>query len=551
MPDRTEPASIPDGNRERITVEYTGRVASPGFADGPVFCIDPATRRSNNGTLDPDTEATRLADAIGQAIAQVARLIEPGDEETGAILEFQLAMLEDEALTETAGEMIAGGAGAAEAWERGLGEQIAGYEAAEDDYFRARAADLADLRDRVLRNLSGDSQQTAPPGAILIGRDITPTRFLETDWSHGGGIALSGGSPSSHAAMLARSRSVPMVTGLGFDGAAVHGRGLLDAERGSLILSPHESQAELFNEAATHAKAVRQRAERYRDRPAATRDGVPIQVLVNIADPDEVDAVDIGSCDGVGLMRTEFLFRREGGLPDEETQYGAYRKVLEWAGGKPVVIRTMDAGGDKPVPGLTIDECNPFLGLRGIRLSLARPDVFRVQLRALARAGTHGNLKIMLPMISFPEELDRAVGLLDDCILDLTREGADCAKPPVGIMVEVPSVAICPERFSRAAFLSIGSNDLTQYVMAASRESEAVQQLHDVGQPAVLSLIANVCRVGREAGMDVSLCGDAAGDPDHINDLLQRGLRSLSVAPALIGRTKMAVSEAVLNVENE
>ncbi len=551
MSDRNENQLMTGDDCEPASVEYSGRVASPGFADGPIFWLDVPGRTINDDTSDPDAEQRRLAEAIDLAVTQIAGLIEIGDEETGAILEFQLAMLEDEALTETARRMIADGSGAPAAWEEGLNEQISDYDAAEDEYFQARAADLADLRDRVLRNLSGDAQRAVPPGAILVGHDITPTRFLETDWSQGGGVALSKGSPSSHTAMLARSRSVPMVTGLGFEGAAGHKRGLLDAERGRLILSPGISQVEQFDEAAVAADALRQRADKFRNKPAVTGDGVPVNIMVNIADPDEVNAIDIGSCDGVGLMRTEFLFREEGGLPDEEGQYRAYRKVLEWAAGKPVVIRTMDAGGDKPVPGLTIKEANPFLGLRGIRLSLSRPDVFQVQLRALARAAVHGNLKIMLPMVSQPDELDRAAGMLDECIGMLSGEGIECRRPPVGIMVEVPSAAICPELFSNAAFYSIGSNDLTQYVMAASRESEAVSHLHDVGQPAVLTLIENVCRFARRAEKDVSLCGDAAGEPGHIRDLLRTGLRSLSVAPALIGRTKMAIAETKVNCGHE
>ena len=306
-----------------------------------------------------------------------------------------------------------------------------------------------------------------------------------------------------------------------------------------------------FEKAAAAADAIGRQADRFRAKPAATRDAVPVKVMINIAHPDEIDAIDVGSCDGVGLMRSEFLFRQEGELPDEETQYRAYRKVLEWAAGKPVVIRTMDAGGDKPVPGLTIDEANPFLGLRGVRLSLTRPDIFQVQLRALARAAVHGDLKIMLPMVSRPDELDLAVNMLNLCVDAMRGEGIACQRPQVGIMVEVPAVAISPERFSSAAFFSIGSNDLTQYVMAASRESDAVSHLHDVGEPAVLSLIERVCRFGRTVDIDVSLCGDAAGEPEHIGALLQAGLRTLSVAPTLIGRTKMAIAETEVNRGDE
>jgi phosphoenolpyruvate-protein phosphotransferase (PTS system enzyme I) len=262
--------------------------------------------------------------------------------------------------------------------------------------------------------------------------------------------------------------------------------------------------------------------------------------LVNVADPADVDRIDIASCDGVGLMRTEFLFGNE--LPDEETQYRAYRKVLEWAAGKPVTIRTIDAGGDKPVPGFTVEEGNPFLGLRGIRLSLARLEVFRVQIRALLRAAVHGNLKVMFPMISVPDEYARATSLFAEEAANLTGAGLAHALPPLGIMVEVPSAAIAPELFSDAAFFSIGSNDLTQYVMAAARDNTAVAALNSVTNPAVLRLIAAVAEFGRQHDIPVSLCGDAGGDPAAIPHLLKAGLRDLSVAPAQLALAKAAIA---------
>ncbi len=200
-------------------------------------------------------------------------------------------------------------------------------------------------------------------------------------------------------------------------------------------------------------------------------------------------------------------------------------KVLEWAAGRPVTIRTIDAGGDKPVKGLTVEEQNPFLGLRGIRLSLARPEVFRVQLRALARAAAHGNLKIMLPMVTIPAEIAAARRELDAVLAELAAEGIQAGRPPLGIMVEVPAVAIQPKDYSAAEFFSIGSNDLTQYVTAAARDSHRVADLCDVTNPAVMRLIADVAGFGRLSGIEVSLCGDAAGDPKLVPTLLKAGLR--------------------------
>ncbi|TIS02062.1 MAG: phosphoenolpyruvate--protein phosphotransferase, partial [Mesorhizobium sp.] len=249
----------------------------------------------------------------------------------------------------------------------------------------------------------------------------------------------------------------------------------------------------------------------------------------------------IATCDGVGLMRTEFLFGKA--LPDEETQYQAYRKVLEWAGEKPVTIRTIDAGGDKPIPDFTVEETNPFLGLRGIRLSLARSDIFRVQIRALLRAAVHGNLKVMFPMIAMAEEHRQAAALFAEEEAALASRGVAHKLPPLGIMVEVPSVAIAPEAFADVAFFSIGSNDLTQYVMAAARDNAAVAHLNAVRHPAVMRLIASVAAFGREKGIPVSLCGDAGGDPAAIPALIEAGLRDLSVSPAQLAMAKAAIAD--------
>jgi phosphoenolpyruvate-protein phosphotransferase (PTS system enzyme I) len=265
---------------------------------------------------------------------------------------------------------------------------------------------------------------------------------------------------------------------------------------------------------------------------------------VNIADPAEIDHIDIASCDGVGLMRSEFLFRDGAPLPDEEQQYRAYRKVLEWAGEKPVTIRTLDIGGDKPIKGLTPQgESNPFLGLRGVRLTLARPDVYRVQLRALARAAVHGNLLVMLPMVTVPDEILQSAALLDVVVTELTAAGIANAKPKLGIMAEVPAVAIVPELFKQAAFFSIGSNDLTQYTLAVSRDDARVAALNDPSNPAVLRLIDGLVRHGIANDVSVSLCGDMAGNPKYVAILLGLGLTTLSVAPAMIAEIKKTIAQ--------
>jgi len=530
---------------------FSGRPAAPGLSAGPVF-IAAASKGRRKASDDPTLEEAALQAAIAASLTELAALSDRISGDGADMLAFQIAMLEDDELMTRARVVIADGAPAQEAWRTVVDAEIAGYAEAEDEYFRARAGDLRDIRDRVLASLMGeDRAEPVPPGAILIGEDVTPSRFLATDWSRGGAIALTQGSAASHVAMLARARGVPMVVGLplGLLGANGDETVLVDGGTGTVLLEPSAGALHAFAERASARDAESAAAAAYLTKPAKTSDGTPISVLANIADLAELDNLDRATCDGIGLVRTEFLFYGAPGLPDEETQYGAYRQIAEWGRGKPVTIRTLDAGGDKPIPGLTVDgETNPFLGVRGIRLSFARPEVFRVQLRALARAAVHGQIEVMLPMITVPSEFARARRLLDEEIEGLTAASVPCRRPPLGMMVEVPSAAIAIADFD-ADFFSIGSNDLTQYVTAAARDTGAVADLNDPANPAVLYLIRHVVAHGRRVDKKVSLCGDAGGDPALIPAFLRTGLRALSVAPPSLARTKAVIASITL-VEN-
>ena len=519
-----------------------GRSASDGLFMGPVRHIDVGTQ-ARIRLDDSAAEQAALQDAIAAAIAGLSDLMAEADDEGAAILGFQVAMLEDDALSAPALTAIVEGEAADTAWRGAVDPEIAGYEASDDDYFLARAADLRDLRDRVLRHLSGDAGSDAESGCVLAGEDIAPSRFLETDWSAGGAIVLAGGSVTSHVAMLARARGVPMVVATGTlppSGAIA----AVDGGSGVVLADPDENEATAFVLRLDSDRARRDTESALLFQPARRKSGARIDLLINVAGTEELDHIDPACCDGIGLMRSEFLFRDGAPLPDEEAQYEAYRRFVTWGAGRPVTIRTLDIGGDKPIAGLTpVGETNPFLGLRGVRLTLAREDVFRTQLRALARAAVHGLLKVMLPMVTVPEELDASAALLDDCIAELTREGMAASKPALGIMVEVPAVAVAPDLFGKAAFFSIGSNDLTQYVTAASRDDGRVASLNDCGHPAVARLIASVAAFGRDNDIPVSLCGDMASDPAHLKTLLDAGLTALSVAPARVARIKAALAE--------
>ena len=520
-----------------------GRPAAPGLALGPLAVLA-AIEGGDRSAGSPQEEMAALEAAITNAIAEIDELAARTNGAGAEILEFQSAMLADDTLSEPALAAIAAGRPAQEAWTAALTDQIRDYQLADDETFRARGADLVDLRDRVLRRLLPAASAVAiPQGAVIVANDLTPSQFLEADWSQGGGIVLVEGSPSSHVAMLARSRGVPMVVDMGAVTVAGHAKALIDGNTGRVVLSPGAGEQASFARAMTAANLVARQESTTLSRPVVTRDGVAVAVLINISGPQDLTSIEPASCDGVGLFRTELMFRNGESLPDEDMQYQAYCKCLEWAGEKPVTIRTLDIGGDKPVRGLTpVGESNPFLGSRGIRLTLARPDIFCVQLRALARAATRGNLKVMLPMVAQPSELAEASRLLDGVIVDLMREGKPCRRPPLGIMIEVPAAALTAARFAGAAFFSIGSNDLTQYVMAASRDTPAVASLNEGAPEAVLQLMAATVTGGRKLGIDVSLCGDIASDIRLLPQLLGIGLRSFSVAPAALGRVKTALA---------
>jgi phosphotransferase system enzyme I (PtsI) len=513
----------------------SGRAAAPGIAAGPVHRLH-ATAAPPRHAGTPAEEAAALAAALATALDATQALAARAGGEAAEMLAFQAALIEDPALAEPAFAAIAAGTPAEAAWAASLAAEMALYRDSGDALLAGRAADLADLRDRVLAALHGEAPPAPPPpGALLAAADLGPAAFLAADWSAGGGVLLAEGSPGAHVAMLARARGVPMVTGLGAlpeDGAPA----LLDGAAGLVVVHPAPATAAAFAQRAAALADAEAAAARLLHRPAATADGTPVRVLVNLGDPAELAGLDPALCDGVGLVRTEFLFAGAA-LPDEATQLAAYRRILAWAAGRPVAFRTLDAGGDKPIPGLTPeDEANPFLGLRGLRLSLARPAAFRVQLRALARAAAEGPARIMLPMVTLPAELATAAALLAE-----EAAAAGVPAPPLGIMVEVPAAALGAARFP-AAFYSIGSNDLVQYVMAAARDNGAVAGLQDAADPAVLELLARVAAVGAARGVEVSLCGDAAADPALVPALLDAGLRALSVAPRAVGLVKAAIA---------
>lgn len=523
---------------------FSGQIASPGLALGRLH-LRKKTQARQRSAGDAAAEEAALLAAIDQAARQLESLAEQSDSAGAEILEFQGALLDDDDLIDPIVRALRGGEAAHDAWKRTLDVEIADYAKGADEIFEARAADLRDLRDRVLGILSGEEETeiALPEGAILATENLSPSGFLSLDAKRCLGLVLREGSAHGHVAMLARARGLPLLIGLGADYEQLidESQVVLDAEAGKLVLDPSETSwaraRARFEQRGSEAEELRA----YLEKPAVTSEGEAVAVMINVDSPALLSDIDPAHCDGIGLTRTEFLFH-EGSLPDEERQYGIYATILRWAAGRTVTIRTLDAGGDKPIPGLTPEgESNPFLGLRGLRLSLAYPEVFKVQLRALARAAALGPLKVMAPMVTLPSEFDRFVALFDAALTELEGEGIQAARPQLGMMIEVPAAALTTAAFN-ADFFSIGSNDLTQYVTASARDCPAVGDLLDPGNPAVLELIERVVNAGLRKGVEVSLCGDMAGEPDLLPLLLAAGLRQVSVSPARLAVTKAAVA---------
>jgi phosphoenolpyruvate-protein phosphotransferase (PTS system enzyme I) len=528
-----------DDRAHRAARRIQGRSAAPGIALGPLVRLAPGKQdTSQHRSVTEEHQALVEALAASQeALTLLAR--EAGDTEAEAILSFQIALLEDDNLAAPAFALVAGGGVASKAWSAAIDPEIASYEEASDPYFRARASDLRDLRDRVLRHLAGEAEQSVPSGVIVAADDMPPSMFLATDW-RSGGLVLRRGSPSSHVAILAKSRGVPMIVGVDVDRLGDGKDALLDGDTGVLVIDPDADVRAIFCQRRDEQSEVR-KASASLSGPAFTARGERVRVMVNVTGLAELKDIASAEVDGIGLMRTEFLFQGREILPTEEEQYQIYKRMLEWADGRPVTIRTLDAGGDKPIAGLTQSgDINPFLGVRGVRLSLRHMDVFRAQLRALARAAVVGNLKVMIPMVTVPEELDRCRALLEEVLEELRREGRQAQMPPLGMMVEVPAAALTIEDFN-ADFFSIGSNDLIQYVAAASRDEP---QLADLARPsrAVFGLIGHVVKYADSAGRETSLCGDLASDPEQVAALLDQGLRTFSVAPGALGPVKAAIA---------
>jgi phosphocarrier protein FPr len=530
-----------------------GLPASPGVAVGPA-------RRFHAPALEvpdvPGRGADVERDALDRAVDAVRHDVEAQREAVAdragayraAIFDAHLLFLDDEALLGPARVAIGSGASAARGWDDAVDRVARSWEGLEDEYQRARAIDLRSVGTQVLARLLGvpaPRPSLEEPG-ILLAADLAPADAAALDPATALGLATAFGGPTSHAAVLARSLGIPAVVGVGEalldvrEGAPV----ALDGDGGTLTVDPPPELVGRFEARRREWAEVDRAARAEATLPAATDDGVPVEVAANVGHPRDVPAAVAAGCDGVGLFRTEFLFMERDAMPGEQEQEAAYREAAEGLGGRPMIVRTLDAGADKPIPYLEQPaEANPFLGVRGLRLGLERPALLETQLRAIVRVAADHPVRVMFPMVATLDELRRGREALVRARDAVAAAGGRVpGRVEVGVMIEVPSAALIAEHLAAEVdFFSIGTNDLTQYVLAAERGNERVAGLADGLHPAVLALIDRTARAAVSRGRWTGVCGELAGDPAAAAVLLGLGVRELSMSAPAIPHVKRAV----------
>jgi phosphoenolpyruvate-protein phosphotransferase/dihydroxyacetone kinase phosphotransfer subunit len=531
----------------------SGLPASPGIAVGAARRLAaPPIEVPTTPADDPRTEWASLEAAL-EAVRlelrdQRASLAGRTGEEEAAILDAHVLFLEDDLILGRVREEIARGRTAAQGWTAATETVIAEYRALEDEYLQARADDLAGVARRVLEQLvTGESARPRLSGpGIVVAPNLTPTDTVALDPALVRGIATAGGGPTSHSAILARSLGIPAAVGLSQallkveDGTPL----ILDGEAGAVLIEPPPEIVREYEARAESDRAARDAAVAAAREPATTRDRTRIEVAANAGSSQDAEAAVHHGADGIGLLRTEFLFLGRDTMPDEEEQEAAYRRVAEILAGRPLIVRTLDVGADKPLPYVPRpEEDNPFLGVRGIRLGLAHPDLLSAQLRAALRVAVDHPLRVMFPMVTTVDELRRAVALVGEARTALEwPEGWSPDGLEVGAMIEVPAAALSAASLADLVdFFSIGTNDLSQYVAAADRGNEQVAPLADALHPSVLRLIAFVAEAAGARRRWVGVCGEIAADPVAVPVLLGLGVRELSVAPPAVPAVKEAV----------
>jgi len=532
-----------------------GSAASPGIGLGKVLLIKNEELKIETMSIeDASVEIKKLDEAIEKSKHQLELIRDKAFNELGKdkaeIFEAHLMLLEDpEVKKRTVSKINTDLINAASSYHQVVGEFVLLFESMDNEYMKERAADIKDVSDRVLRNMLNISivdLSILSEEVILVSDDLTPSQTATMDKTKVIGFLTDIGGRTSHSAIMARSLEIPAVVGLkDITTSVVSGDTVgFDGDTGMVTINPTNDDILNYVKLKEEQKQQKIELESIIGKDSMTLDGVKVEIAGNIGTPNDIAGLLKNDAEGVGLYRTEFIYMDRESLPTEDEQYDSYKKVLEAMNSKPVVIRTLDIGGDKEVSYLKFEhEMNPFLGYRAIRLCLDRTDIFKTQLRALLRASVYGNLKIMFPMISSLEELLDAKEMLEVCKKELTKEGVEYSNTfEVGMMIEVPSAAIISDILAKHVdFFSIGTNDLVQYTCAVDRMNQQISNLYNPFNPGVLRLIKMVIDNGHKEGLWVGMCGETAGDPRIIPILIGLGLDEFSMSPISILKARKLI----------
>jgi phosphotransferase system enzyme I (PtsP) len=548
-------ARAPD--REEQNIEHRGIATSRGIAIGTIYRLETPLdleRLHYTPNSDPELEVQELMDAIGEARRVLDGMREKLGSKFGldlaAVFQTHIQILEDKGFVAKLRKEVLTTGNALAALTNVIGTYRKTFQRMSDPYFRERVTDIEDVGQRVMESLLGERHQTTPlsEGAIIVASNLLPGMFARLEVEKVAAIVSEHGGPTSHGAIFARTLEVPAVTGIPGIQAAVRtgDMAIVDGGEGLIILAPDEGVLYEYRRERQRYTVAIEHLDALRNRPAETRDGRGIRLTANVGLVSDLHLVDQHGADGIGLFRTEMLAFAHRGFPGEEEQAELYETVVKSMAPRTVTIRTLDLGGDKEMPNVSMRlEDNPQLGCRSIRLSLANPGIFKAQLRAIYRASAAGNVRLMLPMITSIDELRSAKALIAEAIQDLERDGIPYDKNvPVGVMIEVPSAAITADALARECdFFSIGTNDLTQYTLAVDRGNEHVAHIYDPLHPAVLALMGASVRAASRASIPISVCGEVSSNPLAVPLLVGLGIEELSSTPSAVPLVKEIIRE--------
>ncbi len=540
---------------------YKGIAGSEGIGIGTVVLIEEHEINIETKRVEETgAEIERLQNAIEKFVADTNVMAEKMDITVGKkdadILRGHIQMLQDPMIEEQISALIISEKITAEmAVDQVLEQTAEMFSQIPDELLQQRATDFRDIKTRMLKILLGiedvDISQV-PAGTVIVARDLTPSMTAGINPENIEGILTEVGGRTSHSAILARAMEVPAVLSIeNICSIAKNGdKVVLDGTSGEAILNPDDETVEKFKKMYSDYQNEKALLKEYAGKPSQTKDGVKVELVCNIGKP--ADANKAVECDGegIGLFRTEFLFMDRDSMPTEEEQFEAYKEVAEKMKGKPVIIRTLDIGGDKDVPYLGLEhEDNPFLGFRAIRYCLQRKDIYEIQLKALLRASAFGKIKIMVPLVTGVDELRQVKAMIKDIMAELDKEGVAYKKNiEVGVMMETPAACMMADALAKeAAFFSIGTNDLTGYTMAVDRGNAKVAYLYSTYNPAVLRAIKRIIECGKKEGIMVGMCGEAAADSKLIPLLLAFGLDEFSVSATSVLKTRKTISDCTMD----